>query len=112
MTIQIFVNIGSFTEILIFENDIMISIDEIIILAFKKHFNRNKLNLKDHIIVGKSNFIRSGIFTVNNNKYRYGSNLYFNVSLLNNCTLRHNYTSGKDILFNKLDVEKIISIIS
>lgn len=112
MAIQIFVNIGSFTEILIFENDIMISIDEIIILSFKKHFNRNKLNLKDHIIEGKANFIRSGIFTVNNNKYRFGSNLYFNASLLNNCTLRHSYTSGKDSLFSKLDVEKIISILS
>lgn len=112
MTVQIFVNIDGKTEVLIFEDDIKINMDEIIIFAFKKYFKRKNIILKDYIKSGNINFLKAGVFRVNNNKYRYGNNLYFDVSLLNNCTIRHNYTTGKDHYFTNEDVEKIMSVLS
>ena len=61
---------------------------------------------------GKVNFLKAGVFRINNNKYRYGNNLYFDLSLLNNCTIRHYFTGGKDHYFTNEDVEKIMSVLS
>lgn len=112
MTIQIFFNIESKTEVLIFEEDIKINMDEIIIFAFNKYFKRKNIILKDYIKSGKINFLKAGVFRINNNKYRYGNNLYFDLSLLNNCTIRHYFTGGKDHYFTNEDVEKIMSVLS